>query len=263
MRRALAALATALAVGALVPAAAEAHGLVQRQQLPIPQWLFAWAAAAVLVISFFALAVLWPTPRLEQRQLAPAAGRQGARRACPLQILCGAIGVALLVVTILAGYLGSGHGAGQLGADVPADHVLGRDGVRLDPVRRRLPRASARSARSGRLLPSLNRPYPGAARALAGGGRAAHLHLDRAGLRVGRGPGDARHRGARLHGADAGRAGLLGRRDAGRATARRSRSTSTCSPACRSSRCATACSACGGRSAGCRGSTRRRARWRS
>ena len=47
------------------PGGAFAHGLAQREQLPIPQWLFAWAAAAVLVISFFALAVLWPEPRLE------------------------------------------------------------------------------------------------------------------------------------------------------------------------------------------------------
>ena len=42
-----------------------AHGLVQRSSLPIPEWLFGWAAAAVLVVSFFALAVLWPKPRLE------------------------------------------------------------------------------------------------------------------------------------------------------------------------------------------------------
>jgi len=65
-KRLLAALATAAAVAGVAPGVAEAHGLVQRQQLPIPQWLFAWAAAAVLVISFFALVVLWPQPRLEQ-----------------------------------------------------------------------------------------------------------------------------------------------------------------------------------------------------
>ena len=83
VRRALAALATALAVGALVPAAADAHGLVQRQQLPIPQWLFAWAAAAVLVISFFALAVLWPEPRLERDSWRPLpGGRAFASRRC-------------------------------------------------------------------------------------------------------------------------------------------------------------------------------------
>ena len=41
-----------------------AHGLVQRATLPIPEELFAAAAALVLVVSFVALAVLWPSPRL-------------------------------------------------------------------------------------------------------------------------------------------------------------------------------------------------------
>ena len=54
--------ATALAF----PAAASAHGLVQRSNLPIPEWLFGWAAAMVLVVSFVALAVLWPEPRLQK-----------------------------------------------------------------------------------------------------------------------------------------------------------------------------------------------------
>jgi hypothetical protein len=42
-----------------------AHGLVGRTDLPIPKWLFGWAAALVLVISFAALAVLWPKPELQ------------------------------------------------------------------------------------------------------------------------------------------------------------------------------------------------------
>src|SRR6185295_18550967 len=99
--------AAAVAVALLVPGVAEAHGLVQRQQLPIPQWLFAWAAAAVLVISFFALAVLWPQPRLEKDNWRPVNGGR-AIVSLPAQIICGAIGVGLLVVTLLAGYLGSG-----------------------------------------------------------------------------------------------------------------------------------------------------------
>ena len=47
-----------------MPAAAEAHGVGQRADLPIPLWLFAWGAALVLVASFVALAVLWPRPVL-------------------------------------------------------------------------------------------------------------------------------------------------------------------------------------------------------
>ena len=96
--------ATALAV----PATAYAHGLVQRSNLPIPEWLFGWAAAIVLVISFVVLAALWPNPRMEGtpswRPL-PGGARLGSQ---PVEILCGAIGVGLLVVVLLAGYVGSG-----------------------------------------------------------------------------------------------------------------------------------------------------------
>ena len=95
------------AVAALVPPAAEAHGLVQRTNLPIPEWLFGWAAAIVLVVSFAGLAVLWPTPRLQEpgwRPLPGGVGRVLGSR--PVEALCAAIGVALFVVIVLAGYLG-------------------------------------------------------------------------------------------------------------------------------------------------------------
>jgi hypothetical protein len=98
-----------LAAGALgaFPAAAEAHGLVQRSNLPIPEWLFGWAAAIVLVASFAALAALWPTPRLEHPWWRPLPGRLGPLLgSAPVQWACRAIGVALLVVVIAAGYAG-------------------------------------------------------------------------------------------------------------------------------------------------------------
>ena len=91
-----------------VPASASAHGLVQRSNLPIPEWLFGWAAAIVLVISFVALAALWPKPRLEGEPAfkpIPGGALLGSRA---VEIACGAIGVALLVVVLLAGYVGSG-----------------------------------------------------------------------------------------------------------------------------------------------------------
>jgi hypothetical protein len=158
VRRALAFLAAALAVGALVPAAAEAHGLVQRQQLPIPQWLFAWAAAAVLVISFFALAVLWPQPRLERDDWRPMpGGRVIASR--PVQVLCGAIGVALLVVTILAGYLGSGTALDNWAPTfLLITFWVGM--VFVSILFGDVYRAFSPFRAIGRLLPSLNRPYP-------------------------------------------------------------------------------------------------------
>jgi hypothetical protein len=91
-----------------VPASASAHGLVQRSNLPIPEWLFGWAAAIVLVISFVALAALWPKPRLEGEPAfkpIPGGALLGSRA---VEIGCGAIGVALLIVVLLAGYVGSG-----------------------------------------------------------------------------------------------------------------------------------------------------------
>jgi hypothetical protein len=87
---------------------AHAGDLLGRSDLPIPEWLFGWAAAMVLVISFVALAVLWPEPRLEGdrwRPLPGALGRVLASR--PVEILCGAIGVALLGVVVYTGLRGT------------------------------------------------------------------------------------------------------------------------------------------------------------
>ena len=111
MRRTrLLSLAAVAAAALAVPAPASAHGLVQRSNLPIPEWLFGWAASIVLVVSFVALAALWPRPRLEDRPpwrpLPGGIGRVLGSRA--VERLCGAIGVALLVIVVLAGYLGSG-----------------------------------------------------------------------------------------------------------------------------------------------------------
>ena len=76
---------------------AHAGGLIGRSDLPIPEWLFGWAAAMVLVISFVALAVLWPEPRLEGDRWRPLPGGVGRLIASrPVEIVCGAIGVALL-----------------------------------------------------------------------------------------------------------------------------------------------------------------------
>jgi hypothetical protein len=106
--------AAVLAFAALAaPASALAHsGLSERQNLPIPDWLFAWAAAAVLVVSFGALAVLWPQPRLEKTSWRPLPWRLGrvlGSRA--VEVLCGTIGVALLGLTIVGGYVGVNTGA--------------------------------------------------------------------------------------------------------------------------------------------------------
>jgi hypothetical protein len=103
MRRRLAGGVTAaLAAAALLPSSAAAHGLVGKQDLPIPRWLFAWAATVVLVVSFVGLAALWPRPRLE---------RVEERRVLSVpkaaEVLAGALGIAAFVVTIWAGFAGT------------------------------------------------------------------------------------------------------------------------------------------------------------
>src|SRR5262245_56850129 len=81
-----------------------AHGLTGRADLPIPTWLFSWAAAAVLVISFAALGTTWAKPRLEGDSFRPLS-RMPASRA--LDVTCGTIGVLLLVLVIAAGLTGA------------------------------------------------------------------------------------------------------------------------------------------------------------
>jgi hypothetical protein len=105
-RRLLAALLVAVGVLVTVPQAALAHGLVGREDLPIPKWLFGWAATVVLVVSFVGLAVLWPKPRLEST---------GEKRwfSVPrlLDPICGLIGVAIFVLLVYAGFTGSQESA--------------------------------------------------------------------------------------------------------------------------------------------------------
>jgi hypothetical protein len=85
-----------------------AHGISVRTDLPVPEVIFWWAASIVLAVSFVALAVLWPKPRLEDpgwRPLPGGAGRFLASR--PVEIVCGAIGVFLCALTIYAGFKGT------------------------------------------------------------------------------------------------------------------------------------------------------------
>jgi len=85
-----------------------AHGISVRTDLPVPEVVFWWAAAVVLAVSFVALAVLWPKPRLEDpgwRPLPGGIGRVLASR--PVEIACGALGVFLLALTVYAGFEGT------------------------------------------------------------------------------------------------------------------------------------------------------------
>ncbi|MCW3066947.1 MAG: hypothetical protein JWN32_4119, partial [Solirubrobacterales bacterium] len=92
----------AVAATAAWPAPASAHGLVGRTDLPIPVWLFAWAAALVLVVSFALLGALWPRPRLEDVE-----GRRLFALPGWLEPVGGAIGVAIFGAVVYAGLAGT------------------------------------------------------------------------------------------------------------------------------------------------------------
>ena len=84
------------------------HGLVQRADLPIPESLFGGAAAVVLVVSFLALAVLWTQPKLTKDRWRPLPGFLGPVLGSRwLEAACGAVGVALLALTVAAGLFGT------------------------------------------------------------------------------------------------------------------------------------------------------------
>jgi hypothetical protein len=79
-----------------------AHGIVGRADLPIPKTWFFVASAAVLVVSFLALAAGWSQPvlkRLPQRRL--------FRLPLAAEALLGALGVFLFFLTVYAGLAGT------------------------------------------------------------------------------------------------------------------------------------------------------------
>jgi hypothetical protein len=85
-----------------------AHALAARQDLPIPAWLFAWAASIVLIVSFFALSAAWRKPRFEQTGWRPlGAGVSRVLVSLPAQALYGLLGVSLLGVAIYSGLRGT------------------------------------------------------------------------------------------------------------------------------------------------------------
>ena len=98
----------AVAVGLIAPSSALAHGFGGgRADLPISKTLFIYAAALVLILSFVALAVLWPRPKLAHYRFAavPAAvSRVLLSRV--VAVVCGAVGAFLLGVTVWAGLTG-------------------------------------------------------------------------------------------------------------------------------------------------------------
>ncbi len=98
-----AALCSLCAAGALLaaPAPALAHGIIGKPDLPVPRWLFAWAAAVVLIVSFAALSVMWREPRLQN-----VVAHKIASLPSLLRPACGAIGLFFFCLTVYAGLAG-------------------------------------------------------------------------------------------------------------------------------------------------------------
>lgn len=115
-RRALlaGALVAGPAAGILFPSPAFAHGIVSRTDLPIPVWLFGWAAAVVLIVSFAALAALWPNPRLQR----DVPRRRLFRLPVAADVVFGAAGLAAFCITVYAGLAGVQDALGNLAPTV-------------------------------------------------------------------------------------------------------------------------------------------------
>lgn len=85
-----------------------AHVLEVRRDLPLPEWLFGWGAAVVLVVSFILLALSWHVARFEDphRRAAPAwLSRAIVNRGS--EALAGAAGASLLALVIWCGLAGT------------------------------------------------------------------------------------------------------------------------------------------------------------
>ena len=79
----------------IFPAVALGHGIGGRLDLPVPVSYFVIGAGVVLVVSFVALAVLWPEPRLQEGPRS-----EPARLAIPRGWLLPGLGVIGLLLVI-------------------------------------------------------------------------------------------------------------------------------------------------------------------
>jgi hypothetical protein len=105
---AVAAFLAVLATGAAFPGYAEAHGLIGRGDLPLPDWLLAWGATLLLIGSFAGLVLLWQQPKLEGDTWRAIAPRFSALLLHPLtQTLFGLLSVGLLVLVVYSGLNGT------------------------------------------------------------------------------------------------------------------------------------------------------------
>ncbi len=92
-----------------------AHGVGSRGDLPLPLWMFTWASAVALALSFVALGTLWTTPRLAKA----GEGRSLFGQTLPspvraVQVVGQAAALLLFVVAIAAGLFGTNETGNNL-----------------------------------------------------------------------------------------------------------------------------------------------------
>ena len=84
------------------------HGLIAREDVPIPDWLFAWGASLVLIVSFVALSLAWHATRFEDDRWRPLSRPLSAVVVNPAtEILAGLVGVFLLGLVVWSGLSGT------------------------------------------------------------------------------------------------------------------------------------------------------------
>lgn len=90
----------------MTPVLILAHGLGGRTDLPLPAWMFGYGAAAAVLVSFAALALFWPTPRLEggTRERVLASTDSPVLRA--LALVARVFGLGVFVVVLVAAAIG-------------------------------------------------------------------------------------------------------------------------------------------------------------
>lgn len=93
------------------------HGVGSRGDLPLPLWMFIWASAAAIMVSFLALGLLWTRPRLAtaarglqlsgRRNAENGAGGPGLGLVSVLRVIGKVVALALFLLALWAGLFGS------------------------------------------------------------------------------------------------------------------------------------------------------------
>ncbi|HAS10753.1 MAG TPA: hypothetical protein DCS55_09615, partial [Acidimicrobiaceae bacterium] len=83
-----------------------AHGVGSRADLPVEPWLFAYSAAFALLISFAALRLLWPRPRLADAAAGTSVPVALGTVASVLGAVVQALALVLFGATLLAAWFG-------------------------------------------------------------------------------------------------------------------------------------------------------------